>query len=63
MPHRPRKPFRIPDAVPRLGHRDRGNHHVIDLSEKFIDMLRDIEGVVDRTCGVEQDHTDDEPGS
>ena len=36
------------------------DHHVIDLSEKFIDMLRDIEGVVDRTCGVEQDHTDDE---
>ena len=36
------------------------DHHVIDLSEKFIDMLRDIEGVVDRTCGVEKDHTDDE---
>lgn len=36
------------------------DHHVIDLSENFIDMFRDIEGVIDGTCGVEQDHTDDE---
>lgn len=43
MPHRPRKPFRLPDAVPRLGHRDRGNHHQRPLDQlPEVVLLRDL---------------------
>ena len=36
------------------------DHHVVDFPKDLIDMLRNVEGVVDRACGVEQDHADDE---
>ena len=45
----------------RVGSGDQDeDHHVVDLPENFVDMFRDVEGVVDRACGVEQDHADDE---
>ena len=33
---------------------------MVDFPKDLIDMLRNVEGVVDRACGVEQDHADDE---
>jgi len=38
------------------------DHHVVDLFEHFVDLLRDIEGVVDGAGSVKQDHTDDKDG-
>lgn len=45
----------------RVGSGDQDeDHHVVDFPKDLIDMLRNVEGVVDRACGVEQDHADDE---
>ena len=45
----------------RVGSGDQDeDHHVVDFPENFVDVFRDVEGVVDRACGVKQDHADDE---
>ena len=38
------------------------DHHVIDLAKYFIDMFGNVEGVVDGTGGIKQDHADNEDG-
>ena len=35
------------------------NHHVVDLTQDFINVLGNIKGVVGRAGGIEQNHADD----
>ena len=38
------------------------NHHMINFSEKPVDLFRNIEGVIYGTCRVQENHADNENG-
>ncbi len=38
------------------------DHHMVDLFEHFVDMFRDIEGMINGAGSIKQDHADDENG-